>query len=66
MKLYQSYSKSTSDPKSEQEFFEVLIESDKAGLLCNGSMVKQPRFHFLSSKLKYKVARSKDIIRAFN
>jgi hypothetical protein len=64
-KLYAKYSKYKNSPMSKEEFFEKLKEADTSGALCDGSMVKQPRIH-LGSKLKYEVAKSKDLIKSLS
>lgn len=64
-KLYQKYLKTTNDPISQEAFFEEVLEADRVGSLCDGSMLKRPRFR-LGAKLKYKVSRSRDLFRAIN
>lgn len=62
-KLYSLYlEKEELSPISKEEFVERIVDMDKQGTLCNGSLVKQPRIKF-GLKLKYKVARPKDLIR---
>lgn len=47
-----------------EEFIEKYLELDRTGALCDGSLVKQPRIR-LGSKLKYKMARVKDLRKVF-
>lgn len=66
-KLYSKYkAKSGADALSKEEFFSKLLEADAAGTLCDGSIVKQPKIKLSFSKLKYKVAKSKEIRKFFN
>lgn len=63
-KLYQKYLKSNPENAlSKAELVSKVLELDKTGGLCDGSLVKQPKFK-IGFKLKYKVAKSKDIIRS--
>lgn len=59
-KLYANYTKKHPSPLSQEAFFQKLMELDESGKLCDGSMVKQPRIK-LGFKLKYKVARTKQM-----
>jgi len=65
-KLYKLYlNQASANPMSERAFFDKLLESDRSGLLCDGTMVtKRPRvFKKLRSRyLKFRVATSKDFI----
>lgn len=61
-KLYKKYLKKSKRDISREEFIARLIEADENGKLCNGTMVKQPRIR-IGMKLKYKVAKLKDLIR---
>lgn len=60
--LYRKYVKRAKSEISKEEFFNKLLAADANGSLCNGSMVKQPKIR-LGSKLKYKVAKLKDVVR---
>ena len=62
-KLYARFIKKEENPVSKDEFFSKLIEMDMNGKLCDGSLVKQPKFKF-GSKLKYKLARTKHLRKA--
>lgn len=68
-KLYEGYSiQSNKDhvlPLPKELFVKELVELDSAGTLCDGSLVKQPRIK-IGPKLKFKVAKSKDIFRKIN
>ena len=65
-KLYLSYEeKSKSAPMSRERFLEKLLDSDRSGSLCDGSMVKQPLIR-IGSKLKFQVAGSRDFIRSLD
>lgn len=60
-KLFTKFArKDEADVFSKAEFYKALLTADSNGNLCNGSMVKQPYFK-LGFKLKYKVARTKDL-----
>ena len=59
-KLYERYSKKHSSPLPYDAFLHDLMGKDATGVLCDGSLVKQPRFK-IGSKLKYKVARVKGL-----
>ncbi len=65
-KLYEQYlNKAGENPMNEKAFFTKLLESDRSGELCDGTMVtKRPKvFKRLRSKyLKFRVATSKDFI----
>lgn len=66
-KLYSKYkAKSGEGGLSKEQFFSKLLEADANGTLCDSSMVKQPKIKLSFSKLKYKVAKSKDIRKYFN
>ena len=59
--LYQKYVKNNADTDlTKEEFVTKLMELDASGALCDGSLVAQPRFK-LGFKLKYKLAKSKDL-----
>jgi len=63
-KLYASYEElSRSTPMSRAQFYEKLIEADRTGTLCDGSMVKKKAIG-IGTKLKFKVASSRDFIRS--
>jgi len=62
-KLYARFVKKEQRPVSKEVFFAKLMEMDATGALCDGSLVKQPKFKF-GSKLKYKVARTKHLRKA--
>lgn len=62
-KLYKKYAKKSHSPVDEETFFRTLIELDESGKLCDGSLVKKPRFAS-GKKLKHKIARSKHLIDA--
>lgn len=65
-KLYKKYLKKTENPVlSQQEFLQKIMELDASGKLCDGSLLKQPRVKF-GSKLKYQIAKSKDIRKFLN
>lgn len=61
-KLYQKYLKKSKKDISQEDFIARLIEADANGALCDGTMVKQPKIR-LGMKLKYKVAKLKDLTR---
>lgn len=61
-KLYKKYLKKSKKDISKEDFIARLIEADGNGSLCDGSMVKQPKVR-LGTKLKYKVAKLKDLTR---
>lgn len=56
-------SKNQDSPVGLEEFSQRLIDFDKTQKLCDGSLIKQPKLK-LGTKLKYKVARSKNIFKA--
>lgn len=60
--LYAQYIKRSKSEISKEEFLGRLMAADASGALCDGSMVKQPKIK-LGSKLKYKVAKLKDIVK---
>ncbi len=62
-KLYASFIKKKENPASKEEFFSKLMEMDANGKLCDGSLVKQPKFKF-GSKLKFKVSRTEHLRKA--
>jgi hypothetical protein len=62
-KLYSKYTKQSQSPVDEETFFRTLIELDESGKLCDGSLVKKPRFAS-GKKLKHKIARSKHLVDA--
>jgi hypothetical protein len=68
-KLYEGYSiQSNKDqklPLPKDLFIKELVDLDAAGTLCDGSLVKQPRIK-LGPKLKFKVAKSKNIFQKIN
>ena len=59
-KLYAKYVKLSKNPVSEQAFLDKLLELDHSGKICDGSMVRKPRFAS-GKKLKHKLARSKQL-----
>lgn len=61
-KLYAKYVKKSKVDLSKEEFMTKLLAADADGTLCDGTMVKQPRIKF-GTKLKYKVAKLKDLVR---
>jgi hypothetical protein len=68
-KFYQYYlKKSSTDSLDKEAFLSKLIDHDRDGSLCNGSMVKQPWFFKKSrgKKLKYRVASTKDFVKFLN
>jgi hypothetical protein len=68
-KLYDSYSRQSNKdqklPLPKDLFIKELVDLDAAGTLCDGSLVKQPRIK-LGPKLKFKVAKSKNIFQKIN
>jgi len=68
-KLYDSYSRQSNKdeklPLPKDLFIKELVDLDSAGTLCDGSLVKQPRIK-LGPKLKFKVAKSKNIFQKIN
>jgi hypothetical protein len=68
-KLYDSYSRQSNKdqklPLPKDLFIKELVDLDTAGTLCDGSLVKQPRIK-LGPKLKFKVAKSKNIFQKIN
>lgn len=62
-KLYARFIKKEENPVSKEVFFSNLMELDASGKLCDGSLVKQPRFK-IGSKLKFKLARTKHLRKA--
>lgn len=61
-KLYAKYLKHSKVDISRDGFMEKLLKADADGTLCDGTMVKQPRIK-IGTKLKYKVAKLKDLVR---
>ena len=61
-KLHVKFMKKSKTEISKEEFLARLLAADANGSLCDGSMVKQPRIK-LGSKLKFKVAKLKDLAR---
>lgn len=59
-KVYARYIKGKENPMSEPAFYSKLLEFDASGKLCDGSMVKKPRFAS-GTRLKHKVARVKHL-----
>lgn len=62
-KLYNKYAKKSQSPVDEETFFRTLIELDESGKLCDGSLVKKPRFSS-GNRLKHKIARSRHLVDA--
>jgi hypothetical protein len=60
--LYKKVTKDLINPPSLEEFQSYLIKLDKSGELIDGSLVHKPAIR-IGSRLKYKVARPKDIKR---
>lgn len=60
-KLYQNYLKKAQNPLEREEFDSQFQALDSKGTLCDGSLVKQPRFK-IGFKLRYKVARIHHLI----
>jgi hypothetical protein len=67
-KFYQYYLKKSSGLLDKEAFLAKLVDADRDGSLCDGSMVKQPRLFkkYRSKKLKYKVATTKDFVNFLN
>lgn len=61
-KLYRKYLKKSKVDLSKEDFLTKLTEADQDGKLCDGSMVNQPKIK-IGTKLKYKVAKLKDLVR---
>lgn len=61
--LFNKYVKRAKSDISKDEFVAKLMAADANGSLCDGSMVKQPKIR-LGTKLRYKVAKLKDVVRA--
>jgi hypothetical protein len=61
-KLHLKYVKKSGTEISKDEFITRLMVADANGTLCDGTMVKQPRLR-IGPKLKFKVAKLKDIAR---
>lgn len=59
-KLYQKVMKRSNSQMTEEEFLSWLVDNNESGKLCDGSFVKKPKIR-LGPKLKYKVAKIKDI-----
>lgn len=64
-KLYKKYLKKSAVDLSREEFVAKLMEADANSELCDGTMVKQPRIK-IGTKLKYKVAKLKDLVRSLD
>ena len=64
-KLYKKYLKHSKVDLARDEFIAKLMTLDADGKLCDGSLVKQPRIK-LGPKLKYKVAKLKDLVRGID
>lgn len=62
--LYLKATKKMTVKPSFEEFVDRVVSMDQSGELCDGSLVKQPRIR-LGTKLKYKLARPKDLQKAF-
>lgn len=62
--LYNKVTKKMVSKPTKEEFSEKLLSMDASGELCDGSLVKQPRIK-IGSKLKFKVARIKNIKTVF-
>ncbi len=61
-KLHTKYLKKSKVDLSKDEFIAKLMKADADGTLCDGTYVKQPRIR-IGSKLKFKVAKLKDVVR---
>jgi hypothetical protein len=61
-RLHEKYVKRTRTELPKDEFISRLMSADSNGSLCDGTMVKQPRIK-IGSKLKFKVAKLKDLAR---
>lgn len=61
-KLYRKYLKKSKVDLSKEDFLNKLVDADQEGKLCDGSMVNQPKIK-IGTKLKYKVAKLKDLVR---
>lgn len=60
--LYKKYIKRSKSEISQEEFVAKLMAADANGSLCDGSMVKQPKIR-IGTKLQFKVAKLKDVVR---
>jgi hypothetical protein len=68
-KFYQYYlKKSSTDELDKEAFLAKLLDHDRDGSLCDGTMVKKPWLFkkYRSKKLKYKVANTKDFVKYLN
>jgi uncharacterized membrane protein YhiD involved in acid resistance len=61
-RLHQKYLKKSNTDLPKDEFIARLMAADANGTLCDGTMVKRPRIR-IGSKLKFKVAKLKDLVR---
>jgi hypothetical protein len=61
-KLYKKYVKKSKVDLPQSEFINRLRNYDSQGILCDGTMVAKPRIR-IGSRLKFKVAKIKDIVR---
>lgn len=61
-RLYEKYLRKSDKDVSKEDFINTLLNADSDGTLCDGTMVKQPKFK-IGPKLKYEVAKLKDLVR---
>lgn len=61
-RLYEKYLRKSDKDVSREDFINILLNADSDGSLCDGTMVKQPKFK-IGPKLKFKVAKLKDLVR---
>lgn len=61
-KLHMKYLKKSPVDIAKDEFLTKLMDADASGVLCDGTLVKQPRIR-IGTKLKFKVAKLKDVVK---
>jgi hypothetical protein len=60
-RLYSKYLKKSSMDLSFEDFQDELVRMDEEGVLCDGSLVKQPKIK-IGPKLKFKIPKLKQLI----
>jgi hypothetical protein len=64
-RLYSKYLKKSSKDLSYEDFQEELMRMDEEGVLCDGSLVKQPKIK-IGPKLQFKIPKLKQLILAMD
>lgn len=63
--LYAKYLKKSDKDLSRDDFFKKLVQMDEEGVLCDGSLVKQPKIK-LGPKLQFKIPKFKTLVKSID